>query len=99
MADDQPNDQQLVDLLAKVWASIDSACADINEAQWKSPTDLPGWTVQDNVVHITGIESIVMGRPAPDHTPPQNDHSNNDAARMNEVRGDSRRERPRAKCC
>lgn len=91
MADDQPNDQQLVDLLEKVWASIDSACADLNEAQWKTPTDLPGWTVQDNVVHISGIESVVMGRPAPDHTPPKYDHVKNDAGRMNEVWVDSRR--------
>jgi len=91
MADDQSNDQQLVDLLEQVWQSIDSACTDLTEAQWKTPTDLPGWTVQDNVVHISGIESTLLGRPTPDHTPPDYDHVKNDAGRMNEVWVDSRR--------
>jgi uncharacterized protein (TIGR03083 family) len=97
MAQDQANDQALVDLLEQVWKSIDSACADITEAEWKTPTDLPGWSVQDNVVHISGIESSVLGRPLPDHTPPDYDHVKNDAGRMNEVWVDSRRSWPGAK--
>lgn len=91
MAPDQPNDQQLVDLLEQVWQSIDSACADLSEAQWKAPTDLPGWSVQDNVVHVSAIESTLLGRPAPDHKPPEYDHVKNDAGRINEVWVDSRR--------
>jgi uncharacterized protein (TIGR03083 family) len=90
-------DQQLVDLLEQVWASFDDACTDLTEAQWKTPTDLPGWTVQDNVVHIIGIESTVLGRPAPDHTPPDSKHIKNDIGRMNEVWVDSRRSWPGAK--
>jgi uncharacterized protein (TIGR03083 family) len=91
MTDSQPNDQELVDRLEEVWASIDSMCANLTEAQWKTPTDLPGWSVQDNVVHISGIESVVMGRPAPDHTPPDYEHVKNDAGRINEIWVDSRR--------
>ena len=74
MTDSGTNDQELVDRLEEVWASIDSMCANLNDAQWKTPTDLPGWSVQDNVVHISGIESSILGRPAPDHTPPDYDH-------------------------
>jgi len=84
-------DQQAVDRLEQVWDSIDAACADLTEEQWKTPTDLPGWSVQDNVVHISAIESTVLGRPAPDHTPPEYEHVKNDAGRMNEVWVDSRR--------
>jgi uncharacterized protein (TIGR03083 family) len=91
MADSQTSDQELVDRLEEVWGSIDSMCANLTEVQWKTPTDLPGWSVQDNVVHISGIESIVLGRSPPDHAPPEFEHVKNDTGRMNEVWVDSRR--------
>ena len=84
-------DQELVDLLEAVWASYADACTGLTEEQWKAPTDLPGWSVQDNVVHIVGIESSVLGRPAPEHTPPDLEHIRNDIGRSNEVWVDSRR--------
>ncbi|HMF82519.1 MAG TPA: maleylpyruvate isomerase family mycothiol-dependent enzyme [Acidimicrobiia bacterium] len=91
MTDAPTNDQELVDRLEEVWTSIDSMCANLNEEQWKTPTDLPGWSVQDNVVHISAIESTILGRPDPDHTPPDYDHVKNDAGQHNEVWVDSRR--------
>jgi uncharacterized protein (TIGR03083 family) len=91
MADSQTSDQELVDRLEEVWASIDSMCANLTEPQWKTPTDLPGWSVQDNVVHISGIESVVLGRPAPDHSPPDYEHVKNEIGKRNEVWVDSRR--------
>jgi uncharacterized protein (TIGR03083 family) len=91
MADTQTSDQELVDRLEEVWASIDSMCANLTEQQWKAPTDLPGWSVQDNVVHISGIESAVLGRPTPDHTPPDYEHVKNEVGQRNEVWVDSRR--------
>jgi uncharacterized protein (TIGR03083 family) len=91
MTDSRTNDQELVNRLEEVWTSIDSMCANLTEEQWKTPTDLPGWSVQDNVVHISGIESAVMGRPAPDHTPPDYDHVKNEVGKRNEVWVDSRR--------
>jgi uncharacterized protein (TIGR03083 family) len=93
----ETTDQDLVDRLEEVWASIDSMCANLTEEQWKTPTDLPGWSVQDNVVHIAGIESAVMGRPAPDHTPPAYEHVKNEVGKRNEVWVDSRRSWPGAK--
>lgn len=91
MASEQQNDQQLVDRLEQVWGSIAAACTDLDEAQWKTPTDLPGWSVQDNVVHISGLESSILGRPAPDHTTPEYDHVKNDVGQRNEAWVDSRR--------
>jgi uncharacterized protein (TIGR03083 family) len=91
MTDARRNDQELVDRLEEVWTSIESMCANLTEAQWKAPTDLPGWSVQDNVVHISGIESAVLGRAAPDHTPPDYDHVKNEVGERNEVWVDSRR--------
>jgi uncharacterized protein (TIGR03083 family) len=97
LTDTRTNDQELVDRLEEVWASIDSMCANLTEEQWKTPTDLPGWSVQDNVVHISGTESSILGRPAPDHTPPDYEHVKNEAGQRNEVWIDSRRAWPGTK--
>lgn len=96
MAPEQQSDQQLVDRLEQVWSSLDAACTDLDEAQWKTPTDLPGWSVQDNLVHVFAIEATILGRPAPDHTPPEYDHVKNEFGQRNEVWVDSRRSRPGA---
>jgi uncharacterized protein (TIGR03083 family) len=89
--DSQHDDQQLVDLLEQVWGSLDEACTGLTEEQWKTPTDLPGWSVQDNLAHISAIESSILGRPAPDHTPPEYEHVKNEVGQRNEVWVDARR--------
>src|SRR5206468_5615628 len=53
---DEAAGQQLVDMLEHVWGSIADLGSGLDEAQWKQPTDCPGWTVQDNLVHITALE-------------------------------------------
>jgi uncharacterized protein (TIGR03083 family) len=86
-------DQKLVDALEEVWQSIDQLCAGLDEAEWKTETECPGWSVQDNIAHLIGIESVIMGEPAPDHTPPDAPHIKNDVGRSNEVWVDVRRGR------
>lgn len=88
------HDQELVDTLEEVWRSIDALGSTLGDEQWKTETECPGWTVQDNVAHIIGIESSIMGRPAPDHTPPELPHVKNDIGRSNEVWVDAYRSRP-----
>jgi uncharacterized protein (TIGR03083 family) len=84
-------DQILVDALDDIWQSIADLGAGLTEADWKTETDCPGWSVQDNVAHLIGIESTIMGRPAPDHVVPDLPHIKNDIGRSNEVWVDSRR--------
>jgi uncharacterized protein (TIGR03083 family) len=86
-------DQQLVDALDEEWQSIAEVCAGLSEADWKTETECPGWSVQDNVAHLIGIESVIMGRPPPDHTPPDLPHVKNDIGKSNEVWVDARRAR------
>lgn len=86
-------DRQLVDALEEVWQSIDDLCAGLSETEWKTETECPGWSVQDNVSHLIGIESVIMGQPPPDHTPPDLPHVKNDIGRSNEVWVDARRSR------
>jgi uncharacterized protein (TIGR03083 family) len=87
------DDQKLVDALDEEWRSIIDLCAGLNEQEWKTETECPGWSVQDNIAHLIGIESTIMGKPPPDHTPPDAPHIKNDIGRSNEVFVDSRRGR------
>ncbi len=63
------DDKELVDNLERAWASIAQLCSELQESQWKTGTDCPGWSVQDQVSHLAGTESRLLGRPAPDHVP------------------------------
>ena len=86
--------QQVVDLMEQVWNSIGSLCSPLTEAQWKTPTDCPGWSVQDQVSHLVGAESRILGNPGPDHTPKETGHVKNDVGQSNEVVVDYRRSWP-----
>jgi uncharacterized protein (TIGR03083 family) len=84
-------DQELVDLLEEVWTSIETLGEDLKESEWKRHTELPGWTVQDNLVHLSAVESMSLGRPWRDHEATELGHVKNDVGRSNEHAVDSRR--------
>jgi uncharacterized protein (TIGR03083 family) len=85
------SNQEVVDLMERVWSSIDSLCSPLTEAQWKTATDCPGWSVQDQMSHLVGAESGILGEPRPDHTPQDTGHVKNDIGQSNEVVVDFRR--------
>lgn len=85
-------DHELVARLDEAWRSVADLGADLGEADWKTPTEVPGWSVQDNLAHLTDIEARLLGRPAPDHAVPDElPHVKNDAGRANELFVDARR--------
>ncbi len=51
------SDLELVDNMEQVWRSIADLCSPLTEEQWKTPTECPGWSVQDQVSHLAGSES------------------------------------------
>ncbi len=57
---------ELVDQLESVRDSIAALGDALDETGWKTPTECPGWSVQDNVAHLFGIEAMLSGRPTPD---------------------------------
>lgn len=75
----------MVELLAAEWQAMDDACAGLDEEQWKRATCLPGWSVQDQVAHVVGIERMLLGEPAPDVDVSHLDHVRNDIGAMAEV--------------
>ena len=87
----------LVAALESTWSGLSGACAGLSEAEWHLPTDLPGWTVKDNVSHVVGIERLLLGEPFPTHELPADlPHVRHDAGRFMEVAVDLRRPVPGA---
>lgn len=85
------DDATIIENMAAVWRSIERVCAGLDEAQWALPTDCPGWSVQDNLSHMAGSESTLLGRPQPDHVPGNAGTLRNALAERNEVLVDYRR--------
>jgi uncharacterized protein (TIGR03083 family) len=86
------HDQDWVDRLELAWSSLGGLGAELAEPEWDLGTDVPGWSVRDNLTHVTGIEWWQLGRPRPDHVvEPQPAHVRNELGRRNEVFVDSRR--------
>src|SRR5215468_424856 len=71
-------DQGLVAKQEHVWDSIATLCTPFTEREWKTPTDCPGWSVQDQIAHIVGTESWLLGQPVPDHAPKDMRHVKNE---------------------
>ena len=85
-------DRAVVEQLAEVWGRLAELGATLGPDDWRRPTDVPGWSVQDHVAHLADIEARLLGRPAPEHTVPTDlAHVRNDAGAANEVFVDARR--------
>jgi uncharacterized protein (TIGR03083 family) len=85
--------QALVDRLETLFASVGDLCAGLSPTDWEVATECPGWSVKDNLSHIVGMESRLLGRPAPDHKPAEAAHVRNPIGESNEVDVDWRRSR------
>ena len=82
-----------INTLEQTWRSMTDFCSTLTEAEWKTMTQLPKWTVQDNLSHIIGTESSMHGIPRPQHTAADKSHVKNPIGDMNEDDVDVRRGR------
>lgn len=73
-----------INKLAETWLSISDFCAVLTETQWKTPTQLPNWTVQDNLSHLIAFESEFHGLPRHEHTATDKSHVKNALGDSNE---------------
>lgn len=74
------------------WAGLADVCEELSEEQWAAATDLPGWSVQDNVSHVVAEELFLLGDPAPEHELPSDlPHLRSEFAREIELPIDFRR--------
>ncbi|HEX6476995.1 MAG TPA: maleylpyruvate isomerase family mycothiol-dependent enzyme [Acidimicrobiales bacterium] len=87
-------DRASIDQLAQVWRSTAAACEDLSPEQWDTMTDCPGWTVRDQLAHVIGTESALLGRPSPDPAPSGLPHVHNPMGEINEAWVEARRQLP-----
>lgn len=80
-----------IDRLIETWTSLTELCAGLTEEQWKTPTVLPGWSVQDNLSHIIGTERALQGLGSTEHRAETLEHTRNPIGVANEHEVDSRR--------
>ena len=80
-----------IDAIEGCCARIEAMCADLDEAEWKRPTALPAWTVQDVVAHLGSLDGMLLGRDEPHHQPAATGHVRNELGMLNERFVDRRR--------
>ena len=80
-----------IDTLAECFSALSELGGALSEAEWKTATDLPGWTVQDNLSHLVAIEQAMQGMPSTTHRATPRDYVRNPIGEVNEHEVDSRR--------
>jgi len=85
-----------IDKLEICFRSLSELGAQLTESDWKTATDLPGWSVQDNLSHLVGIERIMHGLTGTTHRAESRDWVKNPIGEANENEIDSRRGFPGA---
>jgi uncharacterized protein (TIGR03083 family) len=85
MASNIPKDRTVA-ALGEVWASLGELLGELSDDEWRRPSPLPGWSVQDNVAHIVGTEAMLAGEPGPsiEIDREANAHVRNDIGAFNE---------------
>jgi len=85
MASNIPKERTIA-ALAEEWLSLGDLLAELTDDEWRLPTPLPGWSVQDNVAHIIGTEAMLSGESGPniDIDRETNQHVRNDIGAFNE---------------
>ncbi len=58
--------EPIVDLLETEWAALAELACDFTDSDWATPTELPGWTVQDCYAHVAGSERALQGEAPPE---------------------------------
>lgn len=56
--------------LAQTCLSLADLADTLTPDQWSLPTGCPGWTVFDQVAHVSSLESVMAGVPQPAHEAP-----------------------------
>jgi uncharacterized protein (TIGR03083 family) len=81
-----------IDKLEAIWTSTSALCATLVDAEWNLLTDLPGWTVQDNLAHMIGTERSLEGLPLAGRLDAFPNHVKNPIGEFNEGELEARRQ-------
>jgi uncharacterized protein (TIGR03083 family) len=76
---------QAVAVLDEQFDAVVALAEGLAPEEWDLPTACPRWSVKDNLVHVIGVEAMLLGRPTPEVTLPEDlPHVRNDFGRVNE---------------
>jgi len=90
--DQRPLVTEIVGTLTATWQALSAVGSGLSESQWKTPSDLPGWSEQDILSHVVGTERFLEGLPAADPLPAEPPaHVHNVIGELNEREVDARR--------
>jgi len=81
----------LIDALERCFTSLSELGAALSPDEWERPSELPAWSVKDNLSHLIAIERMLEGLPPTPHRAEQLDHVKNPIGTSNEHEVDSRR--------
>jgi len=70
----KPTVSELIDAVEDVLSSTLELARGIDPELASTPTGCPGWTVQDQLAHMVGLEQVLGGAPEPDIELPAMDH-------------------------
>jgi uncharacterized protein (TIGR03083 family) len=77
---------------AEVFTNVYAMAEGLDEPRALGTTGCPGWTVRDIVAHIVDLESLLIGRPRPDHAIPEDlPYIRNEPGKFMEIGVDARR--------
>jgi len=92
---DDDSDRPEITTLEQTWGEVVVLCSGLADEEWDRATDLPGWTVKDQISHLIGIENMLRGLPPDDvELPDDLPHVKNDIGRFNEIPIEARRSLP-----
>jgi len=83
---------ETIDALEDTFRSITELGESLDDAAWELPSDLPGWSVKDNLSHLIGTERMLHGLPAAERlTDGDGPHVRNQIGEFNEAEVRARR--------
>ena len=78
--------EEVVAALDEEWEALADLAGALEPDEWDRPTDCPGWSVKDQFSHVLGVESMLLGREAPDVALASSvPHVRNELGRVNEL--------------
>lgn len=83
-----------IEVLQATWRAVSDLGEPLDEAEWKQPSGLPGWTVQDVFSHLIGTETFLEGEPSAPPTTADHPHVRNAIGSFNENEVEVRRRQP-----
>jgi uncharacterized protein (TIGR03083 family) len=85
-----------IEAFEETWSATAELGRTLHPDAWDLPTDCPGWSVRDHVVHLIGTELELLGELSPSRPNPIPDHVHNPIGEGNEAWIQARRSVPGA---